>query len=117
MYLNKTRNQFAHRSNAAFGDKEAVELRNCFPVNQRAGLEKELSTLSPQDLLRRAIAIAFIELRAALDRIRNAKLENEVLHELVVETVGKANYESKHGSAVEKKIADRIAKKKADRGW
>jgi hypothetical protein len=115
--LNRVRNRFAHRADAGFDSQHATELRNSFPLTQRAGLEQELAQLSPKELLRRGIAIAFLEVRIAFHGLRTAQVELEVMHELVEETLGPRRREDDHLADVSKRIAERVSRKKVERGW
>lgn len=117
--LYRIRNRFAHRFDAAFGQKEAEDLGNALSAWQRHLLGREPSAYAePRDLLRNAIAVLFVECTSAQSRLQEAKLADEVLHEIVQETLAGAppRDENKHLAAVHQEMRDRLAAKRAEGG-
>lgn len=89
--LNGVRNRFAHRSDAAFEENDAKDFGNALSNWQRYLLGNELSSFTnPIDLLRHSIAVFFVECSFAEYRQRETKLADEVMHELVKETLAGA---------------------------
>jgi hypothetical protein len=114
--INKIRNRFAHNPSAKFGRQDALNLYNVLSASQRFALNKTPSELpQPRLMLGYVIAVVVMELRATLTRLRDRKLEAEVLHEMVEETIATHSVpgsDGKHLADINKEIADRIEKKR-----
>jgi hypothetical protein len=116
--LYRVRNRFAHRFDAAFEQKEAEDFGNALSGWQRHLLGREPSAYTePRDLLRNAIAVLFVECTSAQRRLQEAKLADEVLHEIVQETLAgaPARDENPFLTDVHREMRDRLGAKKAER--
>ncbi len=117
--LYRIRNRFAHRIDAAFEQKEAEDFGNALSGWQRHLLGREPSGYAePRDLLRNAVAVLFVECTSAQRRLQEAKLADEVLHEIAQETLAGSTVrdENAHLTDVHQEMRERLAAKKAERG-
>jgi hypothetical protein len=116
--FNRTRNRFAHHFDAAFTKKEAEDLGNTLSSWQRRVLGKAPSDyLEPRALLEKVVAVLYFECTGALRRLQQEKLADEVLHEIVQETLAKAPPppENKFHSDVQREMQVRMTHKQASR--
>jgi len=82
--LNRIRNAFAHRSTATLDDRAVRDLYASLSPRQRATVDG--SEPAPLDV-RKVIAALFFEARQAYYGVRDAKIAEEALGELVRETL------------------------------
>ena len=118
MAITKVRNRFAHDPGAVFDSKESNDLCNTFSAFQRRLIGQRPNQLSaPEDVLSRAIAVAFIEAKRSRARLYNGKLYDEALHEMVEGTLRHRDGmpPDEHSRKVEEELQLRFEKKKASR--
>ena len=117
--LNRIRNSFAHKPDAAFGDKQAVELRNTLSQKQRHTLEGEIDGEPDVKLiLNRVMTILYVELDYVMSAVSDGRLRFEILREIVDETladspVRDANWpgRKKREEEIERRLLERKRRK------
>lgn len=113
--INRIRNRFAHDSAATFEFKDAQDLYNAVSPHQRFLMSKTYAELpSAQALLGNVLAVVFLELKGAVTKLRDAKLEAEVLHEIAQEEIALAAHITKdvYGDEIQREVKERVEKKK-----
>jgi hypothetical protein len=94
--LNRIRNAFAHKRHPGFSKATALELANTLSERQRSALGYALAQppdqfTDPIDLVARVVALVFIELSTRVAHLREKKLADEALAEMVHEAVSKVS--------------------------
>ena len=103
--INKIRNNFAHQLTALFGKDESRELYNVLSPHLRKVFGKEYDKFDDElDVVRHCIAVLYISLRTAVSHIRDGKAEAQILHEMVVETLGRKHVTDSYLSEVEQEL-------------
>jgi len=113
--LSRLRNRFAHSLTAEFEQREAADLENALSNWQRQLVGHEPFPLAdPRNLLRRVIAVLFAECSGAQHRLQDAKLAQEVLTEMVEETLSDSPPADNNTflTGVEQEMRDRIETKR-----
>jgi hypothetical protein len=117
--INRIRNRFAHQPNASLSDQEALDLRNLLSPWQRYVLGNQVAERdSPRSMLRMVMAVAFIEARNSARRLEDQKVADEVMHDIVEETlagVEKTPETEKHRKQLDDELRERLEQKKRDR--
>jgi len=82
--INGLRNVLAHDPRAAFTPHDAKALFNALSARQRHLIGRGYDEFSEHiEVLRHVLAVLYVDLASTLDRLRDAKLRDEVLHEMV----------------------------------
>lgn len=117
--INRIRNAFAHRSDAIIDERVTRDLFASLAPHHREILRhgEEGKDSIPSDV-RHVIAVLFFEARAAYFRLRDGKLVNETLAELIRETLASRPETPSvrfHEAEVARELRDMVAKKKRER--
>jgi hypothetical protein len=118
MALNRLRNRFAHDPGATFDAKAATDLANTFSTFQKHAAVEDLNLMSdPRDVLAHAFAVVYYEATGSLGRLKDSKLYQEVLQELVQDTLKhrRGLPPDKHDDSVQREIDEQFTAKKAAR--
>jgi hypothetical protein len=104
--INSIRNRFAHQRKSTVEEKEGKDLFNLLPAEFRkvVGITKFENS---KNVLSYTIAGLFMSVKVSVARQRDEKAYEEVLHEMVVETIGTPKSNSKHLSDVNSELRER----------
>jgi hypothetical protein len=87
--VNTVRNRFAHRSGYQFNEQSGLNLKNTVS-SLGLGFETPFKSLEePYEILRGAIALSYFMAAAALERVKDQKIESMVTTEMLQETLQK----------------------------
>lgn len=114
MKLNALRNQFAHDRQMRLTEEKARELYHGLSARLRHILNRKHEEMGDvQDVVREIIAVLFTELEVTVRELREQKLRDEVLIEMVNEKL--SPYRARIpdlGKEVQKEIEERLERRK-----
>lgn len=88
LVLNKIRNRFAHDLVESVTKDDVCELFNALSKRAATSMGDPEDEASIQERFRLACATLFVCLEVSLQRVRDGKLWDKAMHEIVVETIG-----------------------------
>jgi len=115
--INALRNALAHDPQAAFVSDDAKDLFNVLSDRQRRLVGRGYSDFPNHiEILRQVLRVLFVDMVATLERLREARLRDEVLHDMIQDRMRRSRpIDERFVDGIDREIRERIHTKKLRR--